>query len=130
MKVSVDTLINWNFFFCGDVFSTGTSNSNGWSTWPSWTTWRSRPTWTSRSTRCTNGSIQPRTLQPGTSRSSVSRHFMFLNSKTLSKCQIYVTGCLFFLLLVAHLLLTSLRDGVMATHTGNRDSPIQVGTYY
>lgn len=39
-------------------------------------------------------------------------------------------ACLLFLSLVAHLLLTSLRDGAMATHTGNRDSPIQVGTCY
>lgn len=40
-------------------------------------------------------------------------------------------GYLFlFFLPVVHLRLTSLRDGAMATHTGNRDSLIQVSTCY
>lgn len=43
---------------------------------------------------------------------------------------LYLYCIILIILLVAHLLLTSLRDGAMATHTGNRDSPIQVGTCY
>lgn len=55
-----------------NLFFSGTSYSNGWSTWPPWTAWRSRPSWTSWSTRGTNGPLQPRAIQPGTSRASVS----------------------------------------------------------
>lgn len=36
----------------------------------------------------------------------------------------------YFLSLVVHLRLTSLRDGAMVTHTGNRDSLIQVSACY
>lgn len=59
---------------------TGTSNSHGWPTWSSWTTWRSGPTWPSWTTWSpwsSHGSIQPRTVQSGTSRATVSTVAIF-----------------------------------------------------
>lgn len=61
----------------------GTGHSNGWPTWPSWTTRRSRPTWSSWTTWSpwgSHGSIQPRTIQPGTSRTTVSTVAICLTS--------------------------------------------------
>lgn len=57
------------------VLLSGTSHSCGWSTRPSWSTWRSRPTWSSRTSWtpwCSYGSVQPWTIQPGTSWTTVS----------------------------------------------------------
>lgn len=67
----------------------GTGHSNGWPTWPSWTTWRSRPTWSSWTTWSpwgSHGSIQPRTIQPGTSRTTVSTVAICLTSTFKSLC--------------------------------------------
>lgn len=113
----------------------GTRHSNGWSTWPPRTTWRSRPTrpsWATWSPWGSHGSIQPRALQPGTSRTPVSRVGVCIWNNIWKQMFSYGTlmVCffllLFFFITVVHLRLTSLRDGAMVTRTGNRDSLIRV----
>lgn len=74
----------------------GTCHSHGWPTWPPWATWRPRTTWTPWTTWspwCPYGSIQPWTIQPGTSRTTVSTVAVWSNvylNTDVVECQWYI----------------------------------------